>query len=176
MVTFTVDLYHDWYFISNPLQYVYGEHRVINDLDFEGMSYDDFFPLIRRVTLDKPLAIFYNNPSVPMTLGLKQISNDEQFDEFVEALFENDLRLSMYTEHHGYDVLEMVQNDNLWDDTNGKENVVIPKLSTDDPWLNRLVGNGKFVGEMENPIPNLHGRFMVEENDPDEKYVDPKYK
>ncbi|GKD32736.1 integrase, catalytic region, zinc finger, CCHC-type containing protein [Tanacetum coccineum] len=125
-----------------------------------------------------------------MTLGLKQISNDEQVDEFVQALFENDLRLSMYTEHQGYDVLEMVQNDNLCDDTSdsdfedvdkseyledlnhvvdfqteGEENVVIPKLSTDDPWLNRLVGKGKFVGEMENLIPNLHGRFMVEEND-----------
>nr|GEZ64260.1 splicing factor [Tanacetum cinerariifolium] len=159
MVTFTVDLYHDGYFISNPLQYVYGEHRLINDLDIESTSYDDFFPLIRRLTLDKPLAIFYNNPSFSMTLGVKQISNDEQVDEFVQALSENDLRLSMCTEHQGYDVLEMVQNDNLCDDasdsdfedvdksesledlnhvvdfqTEGEENVVIPKLSTDDPW------------------------------------------
>nr|GEZ64259.1 hypothetical protein [Tanacetum cinerariifolium] len=105
MVTFTVDLYHDGYFIS-----------------------------------------------------LKQISNDEQVDEFVQALSKNDLRLSMCTEHQGYDVLEMVQNDNLCDDTSDSDFEDVDK------------------SEMENPIPNLHGRFMVEENDPDEKYVDPKYK
>ncbi|GJZ64524.1 calcium/proton exchanger [Tanacetum coccineum] len=40
MVTFTVDLYHDGYFISNLLQYVYGEHRVINDLNFEACVRD----------------------------------------------------------------------------------------------------------------------------------------
>ncbi|GJR20221.1 zinc finger BED domain-containing protein RICESLEEPER 2 [Tanacetum coccineum] len=164
-------------------------------------TYDDFFPLIRRLTLDAPLTIFYNNPSVPMTVGLKSVGNDEQLNDFVQALFENDCRLNMYTEHQGYDVLEMVQDDNLCEDksdsdfedveknesledlkdvinlkTEGEDNVVILKLATDDHWLNKLVGKGKFVGEMENPTPDLHDRFMVEENDHDEKYKDPKYK
>ncbi|GKD20124.1 hypothetical protein Tco_1221827, partial [Tanacetum coccineum] len=105
MVTFHVDLYHDGYFVSNLLQYMYGEHRLISDLKFE-----------------------------------------------------EDLK----------DVVDF--------QTEGEDNVVIPKLSTNDPWLNKLVGKGKFVGDMENPTPDLHGRFMVEENDPDEKYIYPKYK
>ncbi|GJU77031.1 zinc finger, PMZ-type containing protein [Tanacetum coccineum] len=60
--------------------------------------------------------------------------------------------------------------------TEGEENVDIPKLSIDDPWLNKLVGKGRFVGEMEDPIPGLKGRFFVEQNDPDENFVEPKYK
>ncbi|GKF46615.1 hypothetical protein Tco_0136417, partial [Tanacetum coccineum] len=125
MVTFHVDLYHDGYFVSNLLQYMYGEHRLISDLKFEGMTNDDFFPLIHRLTLDAPLNIFYSNPSVPMT---------------------------------GYDVLEM---DVVDFQTEGEDNVIIPKLSTNDHWLNKLVGKGKFVGEMENPTPDLHGRYEI---------------
>nr|GEW22907.1 zinc finger, PMZ-type [Tanacetum cinerariifolium] len=46
----------------------------------------------------------------------------------------------------------------------------------DDPLLNKLVGKGRFVGKMEDPIPGLKGRFFVEQNDPDENFVEPKYK
>nr|GEX22300.1 hypothetical protein [Tanacetum cinerariifolium] len=86
----------------------------------------------------------------------------------------------MYTEHQWYDVLEMINDDRHCEDksdsdfedvekgdnlddvkdivnfqTKGEENVDIPKLSMDDPWLNKLVGKGRFVGEMEDPIPGL---------------------
>nr|GEW80811.1 hypothetical protein [Tanacetum cinerariifolium] len=121
MVTFMVDLYHNGLFASNPLRYLAGEHRVIKDINFE-------------------------------------------------ALFENDCRLDMYTEHQGYDVLEMINDDRHCEDksdsdfedvkkgdnlddvkdivdfqTKGEENVNIPKLSIDDPWLNKLVGKGREV-------------------------------
>nr|GFD32741.1 hypothetical protein [Tanacetum cinerariifolium] len=39
--------------------------------------------------------------------------------------------------------------------TEGDENVNILKLSIDGPWLNKLVGKGRFVGEMEDPVPRL---------------------
>nr|GEV02810.1 ORFIII-like polyprotein [Tanacetum cinerariifolium] len=168
MVTFMVDLYHDGLFASNPLRYLAGEHRVIKDINFE---------------------------------GLRPIYNDELLNDFVQALFENDCRLDMYTEHQGYDVLEMINDDRHCEDksdsdfedvkkgdnlddvkdivdfqTEGEENVDIPKLSIDDPWLNKLVGKGRFVGEMKDPIPGLKGRFFVEQNDPDENFVEPKYK
>nr|GEV00017.1 uncharacterized protein [Tanacetum cinerariifolium] len=167
MVTFMVDLYHDGLFASNPLRYA-GEHRVINDINFE---------------------------------GLRPVCNDELLNDFVQALFENDCHLDMYTEHQGYDVLEMINDDRHCEDksdsdfkdvekgdnlddvkdivdfqTEGEENVDIPKLSIDNPWLNKLVGKGRFVGEMKDPIPGLKGRFFVEQNDPDENFVEPKYK
>ncbi|GJY94858.1 retrovirus-related pol polyprotein from transposon TNT 1-94, partial [Tanacetum coccineum] len=127
MVTFHVDLYHDGYFVSNLLQYMYGEHRLISDLKFE----DD---------------------------NLCEDKSDSDFKDVEKNDSLEDLK----------DVVDF--------QTEGEDNVVIPKLSTNDPWLNKLVGKGKFVGEMENPTPDLHGRFMVEENDPDEKYIYPKYK
>ncbi|GJW91133.1 serine/threonine-protein kinase MHK isoform X1 [Tanacetum coccineum] len=201
MVTFVVDLYHDGLFASNPLRYLVGEHRVIKDINFEGMTYDNFFLVMRRLVLDKPLSFFYVLPGVPMNIGLRPICNDEQLNDFVQALFENDCHLDLYTEHQGYDVLEMINDDRHCEDksdsdfedvekgdnlddvndivdfqTEGEENVDIPKLSIDDPWLNKLVGKGRFVGEMEDPIPGLKGRFFVEQNDPDENFVEPKYK
>ncbi|PWA56838.1 ribosomal protein L7A/L8 [Artemisia annua] len=70
--------------------------------------------------------------------------------------------VDLYTEHQGYDVLEMLNDDNLFEDTrdsefegvdkhdplddvkelvdfqtNGEDNVEIPKLSTDDHWLGK---------------------------------------
>nr|GEW07981.1 probable 6-phosphogluconolactonase 4, chloroplastic [Tanacetum cinerariifolium] len=63
------------------------------------------------------------------------------------------------------DFEDVIKGDNLDDvkdivdfQTEGDENVDIPKLSIDDPWLNKLVGKGRFVGEMEGPIPGLKDR------------------
>nr|GEY52276.1 hypothetical protein [Tanacetum cinerariifolium] len=199
MVTFMVDLYHDGLFASNPLRSLAGEHRVIKDINFEGMTYDNFFLVMRRLVLEKPLSFFYVLPGLLMNIGLRPICNDEQLNDFVQALFENDCYLDMYTEHQGYDVLEMINDDRHCEDksdsdfedvtkgdnlddvkdivdfqTKGEDNVNIPRLSIDDPWLNKLVGKGRFVGEMEDPIPGLKGRFFVEQNDPDENFIEPK--
>nr|GEX51822.1 putative polyprotein [Tanacetum cinerariifolium] len=115
--------------------------------------------------------------------GLRPICNDGQLNDFVQALYENDCHLDMYIDYQGYDVLEMINDDKQYEDksdsdfedvekgnnlddvkdivdfqTEGRENVDIPKLSIDNPWLNNLVGKGRFVSEMEDPIPGLNGR------------------
>nr|GEY88509.1 ribosomal protein L7A/L8 [Tanacetum cinerariifolium] len=114
--------------------------------------------------------------------GLRPICNDEQLNDFVQALYENNCHLDMYTEHQGYDILEMINDDKQYEDksdsdfedvekgdnlddvkdivdfqTQGGKNVDIPKLSIYNPRLNKLVGKGRFVGEMEDPIPGLKG-------------------
>nr|GEX29833.1 F-box domain, leucine-rich repeat domain, L domain-like protein [Tanacetum cinerariifolium] len=58
----------------------------------------------------------------------------------------------------------------------GEHRVIKDINFEDDPWLNKLVGKGRFVGEMDDPIPGLKGRFFVEQNDLDENFVEPKYK
>ncbi|GJZ71863.1 zinc finger, PMZ-type containing protein [Tanacetum coccineum] len=55
----------------------------------------------------------------------------------------------------------------------GEENVVIPENTTDDPWHNKLVRKGNFIGHIEDPITNLGGRFIHEENDLEDSIVDP---
>ncbi|GKF85123.1 hypothetical protein Tco_0250021, partial [Tanacetum coccineum] len=82
--------------------YLVEEHRVIKDINFEGVTYDNFFLVMRRLVLDKPLSFFYVIPGVPMNIGLRPICNDEQLTDFVQSLFENDCHLDMYTEHQGY--------------------------------------------------------------------------
>ncbi|GKG42159.1 hypothetical protein Tco_0476457, partial [Tanacetum coccineum] len=108
-------------------------------------------------------------------------------------------KIDLYAEHHGYDVMAMVRDANfpmpkehLVDDeldevecvtipyfvdvqVESDDNVVIKSLSTNDPFLNKLVGNGNFIGTLDDPNPPLEGTY-VEETDPYENIVDMKYK
>ncbi|GJY43331.1 hypothetical protein Tco_0431544 [Tanacetum coccineum] len=58
----------------------------------------------------------------------------------------------------------------------GEQDVVFQKLSIDDPFLTKLVGKGNFIGTRDNPIPSLSGKYILEENDPDDDLIDVKYK
>ncbi|GKA97943.1 hypothetical protein Tco_0825837 [Tanacetum coccineum] len=58
----------------------------------------------------------------------------------------------------------------------GEKNVVITNSTTDDPWLNKLVDKRTFIGQTNDPTANLGGRFIHEENDPEDDIVDPKFK
>nr|GEU35269.1 hypothetical protein [Tanacetum cinerariifolium] len=58
----------------------------------------------------------------------------------------------------------------------GEENVDITNSITDDPWLNKLAGKGTFIGQTDDPTANLGGRFIHEENDPEDDIVDLKFK
>ena len=132
---------------------------------------------------------------------MKPLKTDEDLKALVQATSENELKMDIYCEHSGYNVLEMLKNDNLvnqedeqdfsdnenqdtLDDvkdlvdfqTEDDSDVVIPKITTDDPWLNKLVGLGKFIGHMDDPIPPLNGRFMVEIDDPEEDEIDTQCK
>ncbi|GKB19187.1 hypothetical protein Tco_0853110 [Tanacetum coccineum] len=66
-------------------------------------------------------------------------------------------------------VIEQFEHEN-------KGNVNIPSMTTDDPWLNKLVGNGTFIRQTDNPNPNLQGRFLLEVEDPDDEQVGSKFK
>ncbi|GJX04700.1 hypothetical protein Tco_0190616 [Tanacetum coccineum] len=108
------------------------------------------------------------------------------------------------SKHNGYDIMEMiyeelhpkkpvshvnsyseVKTNHLLDDVahvieqlkhEDESNVNIPRITIDDPWLNKLVENGTFIGQTENPNPNLLGRFLLEVEDPDDEQVDSKFK
>ncbi|GJY45079.1 hypothetical protein Tco_0433292 [Tanacetum coccineum] len=55
-------------------------------------------------------------------------------------------------------------------------NVIIPRMTIDDPWLKKLVGNDTFIGQTENPNPNLQGRFLLEVEDHNDEQVEFKFK
>nr|GEV03022.1 hypothetical protein [Tanacetum cinerariifolium] len=195
---FTVNLYHDGVFVFNPLEYVYFDSRVIDDVGFDGMSFKDFLATIRRLVLVSPTSMYYKNPGDPLTT-LKLLKNDEGLCEFVKACFENNLKINLFTEHN-----EMIHEDlhlkkpishvdsHSDGETNvrlddvayvveqfkhkNEGNVNIPRMNTDDPWLNKLVGNDTFIGQTDNPNPNLKGRFLLKVEDPDNEHVESKFK
>ncbi|GJY80181.1 hypothetical protein Tco_0492932 [Tanacetum coccineum] len=201
MVDFTVYLYHDDVLVQNPLQYLQGEQRVINDINFEGMVFDELYPIILRLVLVAPVTMFYKIWGHPMNVGLKPLASDEDVIQFVTTCFENKNEIDLYTEHNGYDVIDMIHNEVLLNDeviecehsddeidkladvkdimdfqTEGEEHVNIKKLTTDDPWLNKLVGLGNFIGHCDDPTPDLTCRFMEEVDNPDENIVEYKNK
>ncbi|GJV99737.1 kinase-like domain, phloem protein 2-like protein [Tanacetum coccineum] len=179
---FTVNLCHDGLFQVNPLEYVHFDSRVIDDVSFDGMSFKDFFSTIRRLVLVTPASMYYKVPSDPIT-ALKLLKNDEDLGQFVKACYGNNLKIDLFTKHNGYDIMKMIHEDlhpkkpvghvdsALDGETNvplddvahvvehsehkNEGNVNIPRIATDDPWLNKLVGNGTFIGQTDNPNPNL---------------------
>nr|GEX92415.1 hypothetical protein [Tanacetum cinerariifolium] len=201
MVDFTMYLCHDCVFVQNPLQYLQGEQRVINDINFEGMVFDELYPIIRSFVLQALVTMFYKIRGHPLNVGLKPLASDEDVIQFVTTCFENRNEIDLYTKHNGYDVMDRIHNEVLLHDevtesehsddeidklgdvqdivdfqTEGEEHVNIKKLTTDDPWLNKLVGLGNFIGHCDDPTPDLTGRFMEEVDDPDENIVEYKNK
>ncbi|GKB72990.1 zinc finger, PMZ-type containing protein [Tanacetum coccineum] len=121
--------------------------------------------------------------------------------EFMRIGYENNKHMELFTEHHGYDVLEYTANDNLvannisdYEESNvsdydgesdpenvdfhteGEQGVHFERLSIDDPFLTKLVGNGNFIGARSDPMPFLIGNYNVEEDDPEVDIIDPIYK
>ncbi|GJT07890.1 retrovirus-related pol polyprotein from transposon TNT 1-94 [Tanacetum coccineum] len=106
--------------------------------------------------------------------------------------------------HNGYDILEMIDEElhpkkpvshvdsDLDVETNqplddvahvvdqfkheNKGNVNIHKMTIYDPWLNKLVENGTFIGQTNNPNPNSQDRFLLEVEDLDDEQVKSKFK
>nr|GEY85599.1 hypothetical protein [Tanacetum cinerariifolium] len=66
-------------------------------------------------------------------------------------------------------VIEQFEHEN-------KGNVNIHKMTTDDQWLSKLVGNGTFIRQTNNPNPNLQGRFLLEVEDPGDEEVYSNFK
>nr|GEW66620.1 zinc finger, PMZ-type [Tanacetum cinerariifolium] len=184
--TFKVNLWHDGIFLVNPFTYSSCDFRVINDVNFETMTYSNFFAIIRRLVLVLPVKIFYKTRGMPLT-SFKELATYDDVVAFVKDGYDHGNEVELYTEHSSYNVLEMINNEDAnvyksssdldsYDDdydplddltdlidfqTEGDDNLDIPKITTDDHWLKKLVGKGNFIGYTENPKP-LDGMYILE--------------
>ncbi|GJW88508.1 hypothetical protein Tco_0163848 [Tanacetum coccineum] len=156
------------------------------------------FEFVDRLVASPTKRLYYVVPGTTLTRGIREITSDDDMAEFVKVGFENGFKVDLYHEYNDYDVMAYTTNDNLFpneddnlgDDetvveqekypenidfhTEGEENVVLEKLPIDDPFLTKLVGRGNYIGTRENPIPPLSGH--VEEVDPQDADIDPKFK
>ncbi|GKA49751.1 calcium/proton exchanger, partial [Tanacetum coccineum] len=166
MTRFMTTLHHNGVFIQNPL---------------------------------KPKTIIMQKPGTTLVRGITEIKSASDIEDFMTLGYQNGFKIDLYAEHHGYDVMEMVRDDNfpmpnehlVEDDPDENEcvtipdfvdvqvesddNVVINSVSTNDPFLNKLVGNGNFIGTLDEQDPPLEGTY-AEESDPEEDILDMKYK
>ncbi|GJV42150.1 hypothetical protein Tco_1420590 [Tanacetum coccineum] len=174
MRRFTTTLHQNGVFIQNPFKYVHGE---------------------------RPKTYYYAKPGTTLVRGITEIKSESNIADFITLVYQNGFKIDLYDEHHGYDVMAMVRDDNfpmpdspLVEDhvssneeecvtipefvdvqVEGDDNVVIKSLSIDDHFLNKLVGNGNFIGTLDGPNPPLEGTY-VKEADPKEDIIDMKYK
>ncbi|GJW65916.1 splicing factor [Tanacetum coccineum] len=194
----SVTLHHDGVFIPNPCKYVNGRIKVLNETRFEEMQVGKLFKIINKLTLSNAKHIYYCVRGTTLTLGVREIKTYSDMMEFMRIGYENDNRMELFAEHHGYDVLQYSHNDNLASDneqsdvdldyegesdlenvdfhTEGEQGVELEKLSIDDPFLNKLVGNGNFIGTRSDPIPPLVGNYHVEADDPEDEIIDGMHK
>ncbi|GJU08132.1 zinc finger, PMZ-type containing protein [Tanacetum coccineum] len=153
------------------------------------------------LVLVSPTSMYYKIPSDPHT-ALILLKTDEDLCSFVKACDENNLKIDLFTERNDYDIMEMiaeefhpkkpvshvdsdVETNHPLDDVayaveqfehEDEGNVNIHRMTTDDPWLNKLVGNDTFIGQTKHSNPNLQGRFLLEVRDPDDEQVEYKFK
>ncbi|GJW59373.1 hypothetical protein Tco_0108708 [Tanacetum coccineum] len=139
--------------------------------------------------------VFIQNP-LKYVHGEKYVIKDINFEGY-----QNGFKIDLYVEHHAYDVMAMVRDDNfpipdapLVEDhvssyeeecvtipdfvdvqVESDDNVVIKSLRTDDPLLNKLVGTRNFIGTLDDPNPPLEGNYVAEA-DPEEDILYMKYK
>ncbi|GJT20804.1 hypothetical protein Tco_0890741 [Tanacetum coccineum] len=108
-----VTLHHDGVFVPNPLKYVCGFLKILNDIRFEEMQIGELFEIINRLVLNNVKHIYYCLPDNTLTRGIRKLKKDIDMVEFIRIGYENDKQMDLFIEHDVYDVLEYTANDNL---------------------------------------------------------------
>ncbi|GJQ90775.1 hypothetical protein Tco_0001914 [Tanacetum coccineum] len=156
--------------------------------------------VVTRLVLNPPKGLYYCLPGTTLTRGIRPLKTEKDMEAFIKVGFENGFKVELYTKCYDYDVMGYTNNDNLHrideninkpDDVceeydedpenidfhvEGEQDVVFEKLTIDDPFLTKLVGKGNFIGSRDDPIPQLSGKYILEENDPDDNLIDAEYK
>nr|GEX41873.1 hypothetical protein [Tanacetum cinerariifolium] len=111
--------------------------------------------------------MYYKILSDPVT-ALKSLKSDEDLGQFVKACYENNLKIDLFTEHNGYDIIEMIHEDlqrkktvsHVDSDSDGEINVPLDDVA-------------HVVEQIEH---ENKGRSMLEVEDPDNERVESKFK
>ncbi|GJW54789.1 hypothetical protein Tco_0098874 [Tanacetum coccineum] len=145
---------------------------------------DQPFVCLKPLKTDKDVGLFfkalYENGSIidlyceHNEYDIMEIIQDQLApkDQLVKIAFKYNADDVAHTSYENLDDLKDIVDFEV----EGEENAVITRNITDDPWLNKLLGNGTFIGQTDDATSNLGGRFIHEENDPEDDIVDPKFK
>ncbi|CAI9269386.1 unnamed protein product [Lactuca saligna] len=68
---------------------------------YAGMTHKDFIGILEQFTQEKCQKVYYCQPDLEIPEGLTLISNDLQYQEFINVAYRCRVRLPMYMDHFG---------------------------------------------------------------------------
>nr|GEV84966.1 hypothetical protein CTI12_AA098400 [Tanacetum cinerariifolium] len=160
---FTIYLKYDGIFITNPLSYVEGISREINDINFNGMSFNILVEIINKLMPGNCHSIkrlYYCKTSTTLALGVKELKYDKDVEDMLNDGYDNGNMIDLFIEHYDHD-------------TEADDCVVIKDMITSDPFLNKICSTrALFRGSRQQKVPDIDD---IEE-DPDNEQIDPLHK
>nr|KAJ0200255.1 hypothetical protein LSAT_V11C600325230 [Lactuca sativa] len=95
MVEFiSIKLHFQGVFINKPFCYSNCIHHVFDDIDFAGMTHKDFIVFLERFTQEKCQKVYYYQPDLEIPAGLTLISNDLEYQEFIDFAYRCGVQLT----------------------------------------------------------------------------------
>nr|GFB32082.1 calcium/proton exchanger [Tanacetum cinerariifolium] len=160
------------------------------------MSYDNLRELVGKLVHDPVSSLYYCKVRKTLKQRLCLLENDADVQEFLKAGYVSKWVVDLYVEHHGFDPMDY-KNSNTRDyessDSSdaycsnddeqvinyvdfyheGKQDVVIKNIRTNDPFLTKLCSNNEnFRGFINEPIP-FNEDLHIE--DPDSSSLEPRH-
>ncbi|CAI9268183.1 unnamed protein product [Lactuca saligna] len=99
-------------FINKPFCYSDGVHHVFENIDFAGMSYYEFVDFLERFIQEKCEKLYYCQPDLQIPEGLTLISNELQYQEFIDISYQCGVQVHVYMDHFGTTVHVAKANEN----------------------------------------------------------------
>ncbi|CAI9259177.1 unnamed protein product [Lactuca saligna] len=99
-------------FINKPFCYFDGVHHVFENVDFAGMSFNEFVGFLERFTQEKCEKVYYCQPNLQIPKGLTLILNECQYQEFIDIAYQCGVQVSIYMDHFGTTVHVTKANEN----------------------------------------------------------------
>ncbi|CAH1441340.1 unnamed protein product [Lactuca virosa] len=99
-------------FINKPFCYSDGVHHVFDNVDFASMSYNEFVGFLERFTQEKCEKLYYCQPDLQIPEGLTLISNELQYQEFIDIAYQCGVQVLVYMDHFGTTVHVSKANEN----------------------------------------------------------------
>ncbi|CAI9280361.1 unnamed protein product [Lactuca saligna] len=109
----TVYLHYNGLFAPKPLVYLNAVVVSICDVDFGAMDFKDFNLFIAKLIEGSCDNVYYCTRNEPLAEGIRRISNDADYFEFIETGYSDEagLRMNVYIDHENEPVLDWADDE-----------------------------------------------------------------
>nr|GEX03303.1 F-box domain, leucine-rich repeat domain, L domain-like protein [Tanacetum cinerariifolium] len=195
---FSIYMHYGGIFITSHLTYAEGSSREINDVNFDDMSLQILYEIVRKLILggsNLVKRLYYCKTDTSLSLGIKELLSDLDVEAMLNAGYDNGNQMDFYVEHYDFDVMSFINlepsleqslednddydSDNYEDIKNvdyqneADDNVVIKDFTTPDPFLNKLSTRAVFRASTSRQQVSVIGDIPKE--DPDNAQIDMWY-